>query len=78
MAHSTVAPAFSGNENVNLLRKNLLFMLTVSGVFVGIVGGFLLRSYDIDQKTIDIIGFPGEILMNLLKMANFYDISSHF
>lgn len=49
-------------------RKNLLLLLTVVSVFVGLGAGFTARSAEPSQRTIDLIGFPGEILMNMLKM----------
>jgi len=48
-------------------RKNLLLLLTIVSVMVGLGVGFTARSAEPTQRTIDLIGFPGEILMNMLK-----------
>ncbi|KAE9550107.1 hypothetical protein FO519_006682 [Halicephalobus sp. NKZ332] len=50
------------------LKTNAQILLTIVGVFVGIAVGFALRNTNPSQKAIDLIGFPGEILMNMLKM----------
>ncbi|XP_028812252.1 excitatory amino acid transporter 2a [Denticeps clupeoides] len=51
------------------LRKNLLLTLTVLGVVVGSVAGSLLRyASPLPADVIMIIGFPGDILMRMLKM----------
>uniref|UniRef100_A0A7E4VFS3 Amino acid transporter n=1 Tax=Panagrellus redivivus TaxID=6233 RepID=A0A7E4VFS3_PANRE len=49
-------------------RENLQLILTLVGVIVGCVGGGLLRYAEADVKTIGYVNFPGEILMNMLKM----------
>ncbi|KAK1802252.1 hypothetical protein P4O66_021921, partial [Electrophorus voltai] len=49
--------------------KNLLLTLTVFGVVLGSVSGVLLRYVSpLPPDVIMIIGFPGEILMRMLKM----------
>ncbi|KAI1717413.1 sodium:dicarboxylate symporter family domain-containing protein [Ditylenchus destructor] len=53
----------------SLLRENLLVLLTVAGVFGGIILGFIVRGFSPSMTTIGLIGFPGEILMNMLKMT---------
>uniref|UniRef100_A0AC34Q7F8 Amino acid transporter n=1 Tax=Panagrolaimus sp. JU765 TaxID=591449 RepID=A0AC34Q7F8_9BILA len=50
------------------LRKNLLLVLTVASVILGALLGFFLRSLNPSPQTIMLISFPGEILMNMLKM----------
>lgn len=52
----------------SFIRKNLLLFLTISSVIIGCIIGFLLRNLNLTQRHIDIIGFPGEILMNMLKV----------
>lgn len=52
----------------SFVRDNAQLLLTVLAVFVGIGIGFALRGTHPTQKTIDLIAFPGEILMNMLKM----------
>ena len=39
-----------------------------AGVIVGILGGALLRFADLTPEHIDLLGFPGEIMLRLLKM----------
>nr|KAG5703950.1 hypothetical protein BaRGS_020547 [Batillaria attramentaria] len=49
-------------------RHNLLLVLTVIGVFLGVVLGFALRGLEPDADTIMLISFPGDILMRMLKL----------
>lgn len=51
------------------MRDNLLLILTVVSVFGGCIFGFTLRNLNLTQKNIDLIGFPGEIFMNMLKVC---------
>lgn len=53
---------------MNWLRKNLLLVSTVASVIIGGILGFSLRSLNLDAQTITLLSFPGEILMNMLKM----------
>ncbi|XP_070573847.1 excitatory amino acid transporter-like [Ptychodera flava] len=50
------------------IRKDLLLVLTVTGVVLGIIFGLALRAIEPSETAILLIGFPGEILMRLLKM----------
>ena len=50
------------------LRKNLLLVMTVASVVLGALLGFALRSTDPSPQTVMLISFPGEILMNMLKL----------
>ncbi|CAF2523243.1 unnamed protein product [Rotaria sp. Silwood2] len=50
------------------LRNNLLLTLTIAGVFVGLLFGFLCRSSKPSAETVMILSFPGDILMRMLKM----------
>jgi len=50
------------------LRKNLLLVMTVASVILGALLGFALRSTDPSPQTVMLISFPGEILMNMLKL----------
>ncbi|KAH7723546.1 Protein GLT-5 [Aphelenchoides avenae] len=52
-----------------VFRENLLLILTVASVFVGGAIGLLVRMANPSSHTIELIGFPGEILMNMLKMV---------
>uniref|UniRef100_A0AC34FMA6 Amino acid transporter n=1 Tax=Panagrolaimus sp. ES5 TaxID=591445 RepID=A0AC34FMA6_9BILA len=57
-----------GTKNRNCFLDNAQLLLTVVAVFIGIAIGFGLRETHPTQKTIDLIAFPGEILMSMLKM----------
>jgi len=50
------------------LRNNLLLTLTIAGVFLGFILGFICRTYQPTTETIMILSFPGDILMRMLKM----------
>uniref|UniRef100_A0A1I8BEE6 Amino acid transporter n=1 Tax=Meloidogyne hapla TaxID=6305 RepID=A0A1I8BEE6_MELHA len=50
-----------------LLRENILLLFTIFSVFAGFGIGFGLRHLHPSQRAIDLIGFPGEIFMNILK-----------
>ena len=50
------------------IRNNLLLVLTVSGVLVGSLIGFVLRPHNLSEETILLISFPGDVLMRMLKM----------
>ena len=50
------------------LRNNLLLTLTIAGVFLGFLLGFLCRLSKPSTETIMILSFPGDILMRMLKM----------
>ncbi|TMS35322.1 hypothetical protein L596_002751 [Steinernema carpocapsae] len=42
--------------------------LTIVAIFGGIALGFIIRTQEPSEKTVHLIGFPGEIFMNMLKM----------
>ena len=50
------------------MRRNLLLVLTVAGVFAGTAIGLFIRRYQPSEETIMFISFPGDILMRMLKM----------
>lgn len=50
------------------LKHNLLLVLTVAGVFVGAIIGFLGRLGNPSPDVIMLVEFPGDILMRMLKM----------
>lgn len=50
------------------LRNNLLLTLTIAGVFLGFLIGFLIRLSNPSTETIMILSFPGDLLMRMLKM----------
>ncbi|XP_054706096.1 excitatory amino acid transporter-like [Uloborus diversus] len=50
------------------MKINLLLMLTILGVLVGILFGFLARMGNYSEDVVALVSFPGEILMRMLKM----------
>ena len=42
--------------------------MTIFAVFLGLVFGIFLRRFNLDEDTIELIGFPGQILTRILKM----------
>lgn len=50
------------------MRENLLLLLTILSVIAGALVGFALRMTDPSAQTIALVSFPGDILMNMLKM----------
>ncbi|CAG0886527.1 unnamed protein product [Darwinula stevensoni] len=50
------------------LRQNLLLIVTVVGVFTGVILGFGLRTLEPSRTTILVISYPGEIFMRLLRL----------
>nr|XP_033812045.1 neutral amino acid transporter B(0) [Geotrypetes seraphini] len=50
------------------LRGNLLVLLTVAGVLCGVALGLAVRPLPLSQAQIIAFGFPGELLLRLLKM----------
>lgn len=51
-----------------IVMANLLVILTVAGVIVGVFIGLGVRNAELTKTQIIYIGFPGEILIRLLKM----------
>lgn len=50
------------------LKQNLILVFTLIGIIGGIIIGFIGRSFEPSQATITLIGFPGEMLLRVLKM----------
>jgi len=50
------------------LKENILLTATFSGVLFGVLFGMLLRPLDLEQDTIDLLAYPGELFMRLLKL----------
>lgn len=62
-------PAGRGMSKVlSWCRGNLLLVLTVVGVFLGVILGFALRSVQPSGDAIMLISFPGDLLMRMLKL----------
>uniref|UniRef100_A0A669CRS3 Amino acid transporter n=1 Tax=Oreochromis niloticus TaxID=8128 RepID=A0A669CRS3_ORENI len=53
---------------MEFLRKNLLVILTVSGVLVGVGLGMMVRSMNLTKAQMTYFAFPGEMLLRMLKM----------
>ncbi|XP_057695206.1 neutral amino acid transporter B(0) [Corythoichthys intestinalis] len=51
-----------------ILMANLLVILTVAGVIIGVFIGLGVRNVELSRTQIIYIGFPGELLIRLLKM----------
>ncbi|CAI2350921.1 unnamed protein product [Caenorhabditis sp. 36 PRJEB53466] len=56
------------DEVVQFCRENTLLVMTMFSVFLGVVLGFGLRPLNLSQETLQLINFPGEIFMQVLKM----------
>jgi len=63
---SSSFPCFAGLAK--WLKENLLLTATFSGVLIGVIFGIVLRPLDLDQDTIDLLAYPGELFMRLLKL----------
>lgn len=50
------------------LSRNLLVILTVSGVLVGVGLGMTVRSMNLTRAQMTYFAFPGEMLLRMLKM----------
>lgn len=72
LINKTVIDKSNIMEKKTFLRENLLLFLTVASVFAGCIIGFSLRNLELTERNIDLIGFPGEILMNMLKVSYFF------
>ncbi|XP_072534307.1 neutral amino acid transporter A [Salminus brasiliensis] len=50
------------------LRRNLMVILTVSGVLVGVALGMVVRRAELTRAQMTYFAFPGEMLLRMLKM----------
>jgi len=75
--HLDEPPASDGNQGnreplsrrvKRIVMANLLVILTVAGVIVGIFIGLGVRNVELTRTQIIYVGFPGELLIRLLKM----------
>uniref|UniRef100_A0AAY4CVP9 Amino acid transporter n=1 Tax=Denticeps clupeoides TaxID=299321 RepID=A0AAY4CVP9_9TELE len=62
------SPPTLGQRLKKLAMANLLVILTVAGVIVGVFIGLAVRSAGLSAVQIIYFGFPGELLIRLLKM----------
>uniref|UniRef100_A0A8C1Y5C4 Amino acid transporter n=1 Tax=Cyprinus carpio TaxID=7962 RepID=A0A8C1Y5C4_CYPCA len=66
--HKRSEPASTGQKLKRFVMANLLVILTVSAVIVGVFIGLGVRSAGLSRTQILYFGFPGELLIRLLKM----------
>lgn len=57
-----------GQKALELVKRNLLVIMTVSGVLVGVLLGMVVRSMDLTKAQMIYFAFPGEMLLRMLKM----------
>uniref|UniRef100_A0A8C7YGE2 Amino acid transporter n=1 Tax=Oryzias sinensis TaxID=183150 RepID=A0A8C7YGE2_9TELE len=53
---------------MEFLRRNLLVILTVSGVLLGVGLGMVVRNMNLTRAQMTYFAFPGEMLLRMLKM----------
>ncbi|XP_054654519.1 neutral amino acid transporter A isoform X1 [Dunckerocampus dactyliophorus] len=53
---------------LEFLGKNLLVLMTVSGVLVGVGLGMMVRNMNLTKAEMTYFAFPGEMLLRMLKM----------
>ncbi|XP_058489739.1 neutral amino acid transporter B(0) [Solea solea] len=51
-----------------IVKNNLLVILTVAGVIIGVFIGLTVRNATLTRTQMIYVGFPGEVLIRLLKM----------
>ncbi|KAB7507851.1 Excitatory amino acid transporter [Armadillidium nasatum] len=52
----------------NWIRRNLLLILTFSGVICGVGCGFIIRVFEPDKTVILLLAYPGELFIRMLKL----------
>ncbi|XP_041090525.1 neutral amino acid transporter B(0)-like [Polyodon spathula] len=67
-AHKKEATGCNMDRVKKIFRANLLVILTVAGVIIGVVIGLGVRNVELSKTHILYFGFPGELLIRLLKM----------
>lgn len=66
--HKKTGPEPLSARLLRVVRANLLVILTVAGVVVGVLIGLGVRNVGLTKTQEIYVGFPGEILIRLLKM----------
>ena len=66
--HKTRTPAPTSERVKKIVMDNLLVILTVLGVIIGVFIGLGVRQMELSRTQIIYVGFPGDILIRLLKM----------
>lgn len=62
------SPELLSERMKRIVMANLLVILTVAGVLIGVFIGLGVRNVTLTKTQIIYIGFPGELLIRLLKM----------
>ncbi|XP_076833078.1 neutral amino acid transporter B(0) [Brachyhypopomus gauderio] len=68
MSERNSVPETCSQKIKRIARANLLVILTVAAVIVGVLIGLGVRSAQLSDTQIIYFGFPGELLIRLLKM----------
>lgn len=68
LANGLTSPEPLMDRVKRIVRANLLVILTVAGVIIGVFIGLGVRNVALTRTQIIYIGFPGELLIRLLKM----------
>lgn len=66
--HKKTSPEPLSARLLQIVRANMLVILTVAGVVVGVFIGLGVRNVGLTKTQEIYVGFPGEILIRLLKM----------
>ncbi|KPP58306.1 neutral amino acid transporter A-like [Scleropages formosus] len=65
-----IAPTPRRQEKLHaFLRRNLVVILTVSGVLLGVALGMALRGVRLSRAHVTYVAFPGEMLLRMLRMV---------
>jgi len=63
-----VAMPLAASAPLGWLRRNLLLILTISGVVLGVILGLSLRPLEPSATAIMLIAYPGELFIRMLKL----------
>ncbi|XP_069175892.1 excitatory amino acid transporter-like isoform X2 [Procambarus clarkii] len=66
--HQKMSPVRVTDMRWGWVRKNLLLLITFSGVLFGVALGLSLRAVGPDSTTILLISYPGELFIRMLKL----------
>nr|XP_046170281.1 neutral amino acid transporter B(0)-like [Oncorhynchus gorbuscha] len=66
--HNTSSKETTTEKIKRLVMANFLVILTVAGVIIGVFIGLGVRPMELSRTQILYVGFPGELLIRLLKM----------
>lgn len=66
--HQKTEPETTAQKLKRVAKANLLVILTVAAVIIGVFIGLGVRQAGLSQTQIIYFGFPGELLIRLLKM----------